>query len=491
MNLWVKRTGQLLLAALFLMACEDETSLLGFRNPNSRFEVKFIDIPLESSNYLIDSVRTSNFRGETNRVLVGEYADPRFGNIRTTAFTQVVPQSTTKLDETAQVDSVVLHLRFDFYNYGGGGASVQSFQIHELTERLYSDSADFYYSNRSIAYDPVPLGAETYVVDQDAFKTQLEKSSNQKDTTVFRVVLDNNYGNLLLARAKAGDSTYTRFSEFSKLIKGLAIVPVAADKVVGFDINNLMTAGSLFSNIEVHYHTADDDSLLVNFSFGGAQFTRIEADRSGTELDQLPEPYQEFTLANDLRYSQLGTGIVTKIDFSNFIEFSNDFSHFIINSAELVITDLEGVDSYSPIGSFTLQVIDQNNKLRRTQRGKVPIIGPNKDTLGYDYPITAADQALLNSYFGTVNNSNEFFTVINDINTIFTLGKASSTNSYSGFLTLFAQQLHNLDKQNKDPFRYFALYPSSPQMGKGLNRIVFNKDNLKLRVYYTLPTLNE
>jgi hypothetical protein len=497
MSLWVKRTGQLLLAALFLMACEDENSLLGFRNPISKFDVKFIEIPLESSVYLIDSVRTSNFAGETNRLLVGEHTDSRFGQAKTTGFTQVIPRSSATLDVSAQIDSVVLHLRLDYYTYGDGGTSVQSFQVHELTEQLYFDSADYYYSSRSAAYDPNPLGSASLLVDQGLFKTQFEKSNSEKDTTLFRVVLSNAYGNQLLARAKSGDSTYTRFSEFSKYIKGLAIVPVTNDKVIGFDINNTLDAGSSFSKIIVHYHTNEKDSLELNFGFGGAQFTKIETDRSGSDVDQLANFYEEIQPVNNLRYSQIGTGIITKVDFSNFIDFSNDFPNFIINSAELVIADLESVDSYTPINSFSLQVIYDNNRLRKIKRDKVPILRDNKDdpkkkdTIGYNYPITAADQEIINRYFGFVNNFNEFFTVISDINTTFTLAKSSTTNSYGGNLTRFAQQLYTVDKNNKEPFRHFALYPTSPQMGKGLNRVIFNKDNLKLRVYYTVPTLNQ
>ncbi len=491
MNLWVKRTGQLLLATLFLMACEDENSLLGFRNPISKFDVKYIEIPLESSVYLIDSIRTSNFVGETNRLLIGEHNDPRFGNVKTTAFTQIVPRSSATIGLDALVDSVVLHFRVDYYTYGDGGASNQSFQVHELLDQLHPDSTNFYYSNRSKTYHPTPIGFETFWIDEGFFKTQFEKNNNAKDTTLLRMKLSNAYGDQLLTRAKAGDTTYTRFSEFSKYIKGLAIVPVNSDRIVGLDINNTLDAGSQFSKIVVHYHTQEKDSLELIFAFGGAQFTRIETDRSVSDLNQLTNFYEEVQPVNDLRYSQIGTGVITKVDFSNYIDFSNEFPNFIINSAELVISGLEDVDSYTPITGFNLQVIDNSNRLRRTKFDRVPVLNSNKDTIGYNYPISNADQEIIRRYFGMVNNSDGFFTVINDLNAIFNLGRVTSNNTYRGVLTMFAQQLYNLDKNNKEPFRYFALFPNSPPMGKGLNRVIFNKNNLKLRVYYTIPTLNQ
>ncbi len=63
------------MAALFLMACEDENSLLGFRNPNRKFTVDFIDIPLTSSVLLIDSVRSDNQQAGQSRLLAGRYFD--------------------------------------------------------------------------------------------------------------------------------------------------------------------------------------------------------------------------------------------------------------------------------------------------------------------------------------------------------------------------------------------------------------------------------
>src|SRR5688572_25445292 len=122
MNLWAKRIGQLAILpiALFFFACEDEASLLGYKNPNTKFEVKYIEIPLESSVLLLDSQRTSNylFNNETNRLLVGQYVDQQFGSITSTAFTQYFTTTGAKLAAGAVFDSVSIQLAFDLYNYG-------------------------------------------------------------------------------------------------------------------------------------------------------------------------------------------------------------------------------------------------------------------------------------------------------------------------------------------------------------------------------------
>lgn len=491
MNLWVKRTGQLLLAALFLMACEDESSLLGFKNPIGKFDVKYIEIPVASSVFFIDSIRTSNLAGETNRLLIGEHHDQNFGTIKTTGYSHLLPSSFTTVDASAQVDSVVLHLRFDFYQYGLADVSNQSFSIHELTARMYNDSIFNYFSKSTVSYDPSPIGSSSYLVNPEYFKSQFQKANNAKDTVILKITLNNSFGLKLMERAKAGDTTYTRFSEFTKYIKGLAIVPTANTKVIGFDLNNTITAGSRFSKVVVHYHTATEDSLALDFAFGGVQFTRIETDRSGSELNQVNNFYEEFSPSNNLRYAQAGTGVVTKLDFSNYISFYENNPFMIVNSAELVIRGLQSVDSYDPVNSFTLQVLNQNNRFKKVRFKREIDRVINNDTI-WKTVIDPIDANVLALYRGTVTNASDgFLTAINDVNTVFTLSKSTTANTFSGHMTLLSQKLYDLDRINKDPFRYFALFPNNPQNGKSLNRIIFHKDDIVLRVYYTLPTVNE
>src|SRR3990170_1441181 len=114
MNLWAKHVGQLVVfaVALFFLSCQDEASLLGYKNPTSKFQVNYVEIPIESSVLLLDSQRTSNFlfQNETNRLLVGQYVDDQFGSVSTAAYTQYFTNSGTKLPANAIYDSVTLQL---------------------------------------------------------------------------------------------------------------------------------------------------------------------------------------------------------------------------------------------------------------------------------------------------------------------------------------------------------------------------------------------
>ena len=77
MNLWAKRIGQLAVfaVALFFLSCQDEASLLGYKNPNTKFQVSYVEIPIESSVLLLDSQRTSNYVYHSNVTTVKQALD--------------------------------------------------------------------------------------------------------------------------------------------------------------------------------------------------------------------------------------------------------------------------------------------------------------------------------------------------------------------------------------------------------------------------------
>ncbi|HOO09874.1 MAG TPA: hypothetical protein PKW06_08045, partial [Cyclobacteriaceae bacterium] len=61
---------------------------------------------------------------------------------------------------------------------------------------------------------------------------------------------------------------------------------------------------------------------------------------------------------------------------------------------------------------------------------------------------------------------------------------------YTADLTDFFQTLHNV-KDAEVRYTNFALVSSEPPMGKSVNRTTFNKDNVKLKVFYTVPVVSQ
>lgn len=462
MNLWVKRTGQLLLAALFLMACEDESSLLGFKNPKNKFDVNFVDIPLESSVVLIDSIRTDNLDGSITRLLVGKYFDPIFGEVSSTSFVQLRPDRTDTISTTSVYDSLVLEMQLDFYAYGANGIAPESLSIHEITEDsiVYSVPIKPYYFYNSLGYGP-SMGESTYSINYDSLKKQ---SALTTPTTTFsvRIKLNENtdFNQRLFNLIKDNvDDQFSDPKKFRYAIKGLALTAGSTySSIVGFTGSSLSK-----TRLTLHYHTPTD-TLTRLFYLDVGSFSNIQTNRTG-DLAGFPF-YESVQPSSDLRYVQNGSPVITRIDLNNFYEFIKDVPKTLINSAELVIDDVENPGVYTPPAFINLRTMKENNLFHHQNK--------------------TADTDLLSKYW--VIRESTYFLLRSDISSggqPVPVSLSYKDGKYSGNMTLFAQNL--IQEKDADPkLRYVGLY--SLNTGKTVNRVAFNKNAVKLRLYYTVPT---
>lgn len=484
MSLWVKRTGQLLMAALFLMACEDEASLLGFRNPNSKFDVRYIEFPVKSSVLWLDSVRSSNFYfpNESNRLLLGTYTDDKLGVVSAGFYSQYFPSTTAKIPTNSTLDSAVLQLAFDLYTYGAITLEQQHFEVYELTKQIARGFSANYFNKTTVPTGP-PIGSGSFIINPLEFQQYITQG---KDTTItVRIPLSSAFGQKLFDAAlryanatSSLDSLFVKFNAFVKEFKGIAIKPTAGDKIVGFN------PIKFDSRIILHYQTPTIDSQAVNLPLAGnniTSFNEIKSDRSGSEVD-VSQYFTDFEPTSGLRCVQSGVGLFTKLDFSDFIDFleSDTLPNIAINSAELIISDVESTEAYASPGDLYLRVLDPDNRLKVFNRQKkaaavtrdqktLSLYNNSTRTLDLDYSVVNVDSV---------------FTVYSETGSYLSLPYSSTTNTYRGFFTLFAQELA-IEETDKPRLRYFILYPRNG--AKTVNRVLFHKDNIKLRVYYTLP----
>lgn len=501
MNLWVKRAGQLafMAVALFFFACKDDVTP-GFPNPNEKFNVRYVEIPLESSVYLIDSIRTSNMYGELNRLLVGKYNDPSFGKVTARGFMEIQPLSTSigvSDDKIALIvyDSVRLDMRYDHYSYGTGGTSPQTFNVHLLTELISSDSAErannrFYSKKNDVDYDPTPIGTKTENVNGAQFKVEFDKGASAMANRILNIRLDDSFGQLLLTRAKTGGEEYTKPEKFNTYVKGLAVIPGDDnDKVIGFDHANTLRSDTLQSRVVVFFHLPEDTTFrTVSYNLNYRSFTNIEAER---DAGNSPDLYDitEFYTAKDpaeYRYTQTGTGVVLRVDFGNFYNFADTIDQMIINSAELAITGYESSSSLYPVNSFSMVLLDSttHTRYRNTRYRYVPRYNSNGDQIGTDVVVHSYDAQIVASHKGYINDVSQFLTTVADNGAAFSLQRDG--DKFGGYMTLLAQQFYQSTPDFR--YRYFGLFPTDPLNGKSINRLVFHKNNLRMKIYYTIPT---
>lgn len=493
MNLWVKRAGQLLLAVLFLMSCEDETYILGFINKNRKFNVGYQEFTIgEGTVISVDSVITDNLGG-TSRILVGDYSDPIVGGVRAEAYTEFAPTNRNKLATSTTLeyfyDSLVFQMRLDYYSYGLVNEGLSKFKIHRITEDTLSylgiASLKRYYANSSLLYETEPLGEVTdiYKVSGTGEKETIKKVplkyttlKDGIDTLIAKTRLSDEFGNELFIVALTNfQSEFSDGREFEERFKGFVFVPSESNAVIGLSTSNIYT------RMRLHYHTTENgvnkDTLYRDFFFNqGVSFNNISVNRA-PEFPTAEPPYTGVDPVSGNRAIQSGNLMVTKIDlepyYTNFADTVSD--KVLINSAEVVIESIDNETGYAPIGNFELRVLKENDRY----------MDYRKD----------ADSVAMRGY--SLVSDNKFYYVAADFSNYATnLSYNSSKGHYSGAATLFFQSLiTNREKPADERLRYLGIYPATPAItglsvlpiGKSINRSVFSKQNIKLRVYYTLP----
>jgi hypothetical protein len=351
MNLWAKSLRQLavIAVALIFFSCEDDT-ISGYKT-DPKFTVSYKEFDVPSSVILLDSVRTSNYTTtELARILIGEVTDTKFGKVKASAFSQFFISTGIVLPTTANFDSISLQLKFDLYYQGPKATTTQTFGVYELQETIDPESA-LYYFNKSQTTSGGLLGEKTFTFNPVAFD-YYRQTPGKTDTAIYVTIplnqaLATDLGTRILTEAENfrdtyqatdpedRDTTFVTYTDFTELFKGISIVASSSDKMIGFNPQG--------SFVKVSYHEdGKTDARSFNLFLGptGISYTRLEADRSATELAGLTNFSTPFLPADDLRYIQAGTGIATEIDLQEFLDFvaADTNQNMIINEAELLIS---------------------------------------------------------------------------------------------------------------------------------------------------------
>lgn len=316
MNLLDRRAGVFGLLFLILLSCEEPNEIGLTLNPTDEVGVYYAELPVEASMVFIDSIATSS----AAMLLSGAQAYPELGSIEAVAYTQVA-YNASALNTAAVLDSLVLQLS-PYYFYGEDTTQSQRFYVHRVSEGepLYRDST--YYSSKFTSYGETALGSSDFV-----YGTKDDTATVYQENLV-NITLDPAFAQDLFEKlkAKAFDSTEV----FYKYLSGLAIVADQQNNaVMGFDLS----AGN--SKLVLHYHTATDTSVFnFNISNTVPHYSYIKADYSDAVIPEV-ENYTEFSSNNGLVYGHAGIGLLPKLKFGAFKNFTDTVGAFVLNSATL------------------------------------------------------------------------------------------------------------------------------------------------------------
>jgi Domain of unknown function (DUF4270) len=486
---WWAKGFVLFSSLIFLGSCVDDASLIGVKK-EARFVVRFKEFDIPATTVQGDSVRTQNqfvneTGGDTERLLVGHATDPNFGTSAATLFARFVPGA-GKISGLSQVklEKLTMSLALDYYVYGDTNSADLSFVVHEITDASFKSSENYFISS-SVSYDPTPLTTGTFFYNRDSIlKSRKRKPADKPraDTLYFDLpVGPGSLGQLLLdtalkkgiyVKGKDGKLVYSTpktDSVFQTRFKGLAVVPMASNKIVGIRLT------SASSKIKLRYSSSTKSGTYTyEFPLGYVpSFTKIDFDRAGSPLQNITSKHTGYDLPDSYCYAQSGTGLFTKLDFTQVRKYLDTIPQLAVNSAELIIP-LETVATKPHINEpkyLVARIVSPSNRLL-----KVP-----------DAEFSSLSLFYYSRYQFGINYDRYLDAIEDNGDTRIDYVTDANGRYYRAYISDFLENYFLLGKlpPSVRRFNYIGLLPGDFALGKSLQGVSFRKDKIKLKVYYT------
>jgi Domain of unknown function (DUF4270) len=309
-----------------------------------------------------DSIKVfdSNENAAFSTFLCGNYVDELLGKTEAGIFSQLrlssPPPDAFYSANGSTLDSVVLHLPYNFNSFYGDTDVSYTFEVYQMTEAM--DKGETYYSNKTFQYDPTPIGTLTFTPPAssdtiDYIFPASEISSNLINDTSqlvnhLRIPLNNSFGNIFTSLA-ADNDILKETSNLLTFLKGLHIRSVQAGDpgMLAFRLDELASSTSPGAGMTFYYHypSGGDTILHRRYSlFTNSTDNQYMAKTTSVTTEYLPEVESTFhlpVLGDDLAYIQALTGPNIKFE----IPYAAAFKNTIINKAELVITVASEADT--------------------------------------------------------------------------------------------------------------------------------------------------
>ena len=382
-NIYISLGAFMVLLACSLDNSEVPSLEVGQDFADSNVGVFSIDtFTVEVSTIKVDSIVTSG----TDRILVGQYFDSLFGEIRSSGYMELTPLS-YDLPEEAELDSIGLILGYDGYFYSDT-TLISKLDIYQLTDDLRVDD-NFFYNTTQIPFDTLSLASVDYFpepMDEDSIFVKLPFEFGEE---IFNEIRDNDINNI---------------NELTQAFKGLTIQPGSNDNssIIGFSTNSNKTYLRFFYRIPREFDDDEDslDFIIQSNSQEPKVFNNIQSDVTGLVLDTLVD--QEINLSskssNNQSFIQSGIGYASRIQFPTIKKLFDIPGDGTILSATLRLKPPPNTyNDILPIrDSLTINLVDQNNQItEQLLFGGQPVYGTVNeeskefDELIYEIPIGA------------------------------------------------------------------------------------------------------
>lgn len=450
MTLWVRKFGLILGLAFFIFACGDPGEIGLDLNPeNGAFYAKFNDVKVLSTVIQQEDIVSDNSTriNETTqspssggRLLIGAYSTQDFGKFTSKGFSSLYLGSANFGPEGFVYDSLVLRVKVD-YLYGPNFEGNKRISVHELSQEILLDS--LYLTKNSTPYIDQAVGEMNFDVSSLVDSARID--------TVYSVRLSDELGQRFFDKALSDTTTYNNNLEFRKFFNGFAFVPDESNEVLaGIYVESQETF------IRMYLHDATDttyfDYIFQGYDPDGLNITRYynntSLDKTGSAIEGIPDYYKDFDTDNEFSYIQASSGVLTKLDFTSYLNFIDTIDHLIINRAEMVIPVNYYDDKVTPSASLSLYIADDNNRF---------VVNYDSANVKFSYPTVGG----LSFEKETNENKGRYYGVITNY-----IQDLTSGNSVYGTNILLGQ-------------------PNLSNSVVSVNQSIVIKDEMYINVYYS------
>lgn len=298
---------------LLFAGCKDENELgLNLLPDTDQLITQFSDTTTVSTT----TVREDSLKSDELSVqLIGSDNDPIFGLVNASVYAQVNLAGTPAFGFMPQADSLVLVLAYSGYH--GDTTASQTFNVYHLTDDLHIDSS--YYSDRSFATEPSPVGSITFTPHPRTIDTL-------QTIAKLRIPLDTALASVIVGRN--GQPEFASNAAWLTYFKGLYIEAADAAGLGSISYFNFFN-----SALSLYFHDTAGVPHNYNFSMDGARVNHFSHNFMGSPVgNQL----NDSTFSDSLNYLQAMSGVKTTISFP-YLKHFLDSGSILVNRAELII----------------------------------------------------------------------------------------------------------------------------------------------------------
>lgn len=417
---------------------------------NTNVNVKLKEFILPASNLYIDSLRTDS----EGRILVGNYTDPIFGTIKAEGYMSLSYVLGSLPGNQILSGYVYDSARISIINTPSlitNGASNQSFKINQLIDTLQSDLK--YLANLKKASFR-EIGSHQFSV------------LNSADTTYGNILLSNAFGSDLFQKGLENGTMATSDWPSIGISAGMDSELISS-VLMSNDTSRLylyITSPDAIREIVNMDTSFRDTTYRAEFVFSTTNFTHL--DRSGSQFDGTPEK-TDFDFADGSTMIDPLFGVSTSLNVDQLADFFEENENILLNDVTLSFEfDVDG-DTSSQVTNFMAYIRKEDNGF----------FGPAVFTTAASFSnIIMSDEAYLGQ-----STSPSFAHLSTSKTKILLRATLFFQSVYQEYLDTQILQFKPLEDVIKPISEFVLISPTDVT----LNRTIFKKNGIKLRVYYT------